>query len=409
MTDDFNDLLPEFNSMTTALAGLTILDCSRVLAGPYCAQLLGDLGATVIKVEQPKSGDETRQWGPPFVGGESTYFWAANRNKRSLTLDLATVHGQEVFKRLVQNAAVLLDNYKLGTLERWGLSDEELWKLNPHLVHTSISAYGISGPMAQQPGYDLLLQAFGGLMSITGEPQGTPIKVGVAIVDILTGLHAATATLAAVRHAEATGQGQRIDCALLDTAVASLVNVGTAFLATGNPPQRWGNAHATIVPYQLFYAADAPFVLAVGNDRQWARTCEVLGHVEWTTDPRFATNPARVTHRGLLVDLLQQVFVQRPAQAWLSALQAASVPAARVNTLPELFADDQVQHQQLQQTVPHPTAGDIALLGFPFKLSATPAAIEQPPPLLGEHNEELLNGLGYTWAEIEELRRAGVV
>ena len=392
----------------TSLAGLLILDCSRVLAGPYCAQILGDLGATVIKLEAP-SGDETRQWGPPFVEGESTYFWAANRNKRSITLDVSQAAGQQIFMQLAARSAVLLDNYKVGTLERWGLDDEALWQHNPKLVHTTISAYGSAGPRATAPGYDLLLQAFGGLMSITGEPEGAPMKTGVALVDVLTGLYAAIATLAAVRHADATGQGQRVACALLDAAVAALVNVGTAFLATGTAPQRWGNAHATIVPYQLFQASDAPLLLAVGNDGQWRRCCAVLEHPAWANDPRFSTNPDRVAHRAALVAEIAVVLAQHSAASWLERFAAAGVPAAPVNTLPALFADPQTQHQQLQLPIEHSTAGSINLLGFPYKLSHTPAAITAPPPLLGEHTDAILSELGYTTADIARLHAEGIV
>ncbi len=393
--------------MSAPLAGLTVLDCSRVLAGPYCAQLLGDLGAAVIKVEQP-GGDETRQWGPPFVAGESTYFWAANRNKRSLTLDLAQPAGQAVLHRLVATSAVLIDNFKLGTLERWGLDDAALWQLNPRLVHTAISAYGPRGPLAVQPGYDLLMQGFGGWMSITGAADGEPSKAGVALVDVLTGLYAATATLAAVRHAEQSGQGQRVDCALLDAAVAGLVNVGTAFLATGRAPQRWGNAHATIVPYQLFAASDAPLLLAVGNDRQWARCCDVLAQPAWAIDERFATNPARVAHRAALVALIAAVLAQRPAAEWLSCLTAAGVPCGPVNDLGAVFGSEQVQHQGMIQELEHPTAGPIRLLGTPFKLSGTPAAVPAAPPVLGADTAAILAELGYSAAEIAALAASGV-
>lgn len=390
-----------------SLAGIIVLDCTRVLAGPYCTMLLGDLGADVIKVEQPGRGDETRAWGPPFVAGESPYFWAANRNKRSLTLDLGQAEGRAIFAGLVARCHVLVENFKRGTLERWGFDDAALWRLRPGLVHTAISAYGPTGPRAEQPGYDFLLQAESGWMSITGEPDGQPMKAGVALVDVLTGLYASNATLAALRHAEATGQGQRVDCSLFQSAVAALANVGSTFLATGRAPQRWGNAHATIVPYQLFETADQPIVLAVGNDRQWRRCCAALELPELAQ--RFATNPERVAARATLIPLLERQLATRTAEEWLAALGAAQVPAAPVRTLPQVFDDPQAAFAGLQVPVEHPGAGVVQLPGLPFTLSATPADVRLPPPLLGQHTAEVLLAAGHTQSDIERWQASGVI
>jgi formyl-CoA transferase len=391
------------------LAGILVLDCSRVLAGPYCAMLLGDLGADVIKIEQPGTGDETRSWGPPFVGGESPYFWTANRNKRSLTLDLSRAEGHAIFKHLLARADVLIENYKVGTLPRWGFGDPALQAINPRLIHTAITAYGPDGPRAHDPGYDVLLQAEAGWMSITGDPDGAPVKVGMALVDLLTAVYAATATLGALRVAEQTGRGQRVDCSLLRSALAGLVNVGNGFLATHRDPQRWGNAHATIVPYQLFDASDKPFVLAVGNDAQWRRCCEAIGRAAWGSDPRFATNPQRVAHRAALIPLLRDHFATQPADHWLQLLADAGVPAGAVNKLSDVFSDPQVKQQQLAGTIDHPTLGAINLINPPFSFGSSPVDIRLPPPLLGQHTGEVLLEMGFTADEVAAWRDAGIV
>lgn len=391
------------------LAGITVIDCTRVLAGPYCTMLLGDLGADVIKIEQPGRGDDTRTWGPPFVGGESPYFWTANRNKRSLTLDLARAEGQMIVRRLIERGHILVENFKVGTLDRWGLDDATLHSINPALVHTAITAYGPDGPRAAAPGYDALLQAESGWMSVTGTPDGPPMKVGMALVDLLTGLYAANATLAALRVAETSGQGQRVDCNLWQSALAGLINLGSAYLATGNTPQRWGNAHATIVPYQLFETADQPIVLAVGNDRQWQRCCEVLDRVAWSADQRFATNPARVAHRATLVPLLQAVLRQQAAEHWIRLLRDVDVPVGPVNTIPQAFADPQSLHLGLHAAIDHPTAGTINLMTPPFSFSLSPADVRLPPPVLGQHTDAILQEADFTPDQITAFRTAGII
>ena len=409
----------ETRNSSLPLDGVRVLDCTRVLAGPYCTMLLGDLGADVIKLEMPGRGDETRGWGPPFVAGESPYFWSANRNKRSLTLNLAHDEGRALFRRLVARCDILVDNWKAGTLERWGLDDQALWAINPRLVHAAITAYGVDGPHAARPGYDLLLQAEAGWMSITGAPDGPPSKAATALVDVLTGLYAAVAALAALREAEASGRGRRVDCSLLRSAVAGLINVAGAFLASGAEPARWGNAHATIVPYQVFATADRPIVLGVGNDEQWRRCCAVLEMPGWAGDARFATNILRVNNRDVLVPLLAERLRRRPAAEWLAAFVAGGIPAGPVNTVPEVFADPQVLHERLVVEAERSTAlpdqpgrrgsGAIPLLDAPFRIGDAPDLVRLAPPLLGQHSDEILSWLGASDEEIERWRAAGVV
>ncbi|WP_050742372.1 CaiB/BaiF CoA transferase family protein [Symbiobacterium thermophilum] len=393
------------------LAGIRVLDLSRVLAGPYCAQMLGDAGADVIKVESP-AGDDTRAWGPPFLAGcepqpgrpgDSAYYVSCNRNKRGIVLDLTTPHGQEALCRLVARADVLIENFKPGTMERWGLGYEDVLRpLNPRLVYASISGYGRTGPDADLPGYDFVAQAVGGIMSITGEPEGDPMKVGVAVTDLTTGMMAAFAICAALIARQATGRGQRVDLSLLETQVAWLANVGQSYLVSGQPPRRWGNAHASIVPYELFHAADRPIVVGVGNDAQFARFCAVLGRPEWAADERFATNPARLRHRRELVGLIARELRTRPAAEWLAAMRAAGVPSGPVRTIPEVFADPQVLARGMKVECNHPVAGLISLIGIPFKFSDTPATVRRPPPRWGEHTAEVLAEIGYSAEEIKQ-------
>ncbi len=394
------------------LAGLKVLDLSRVLAGPYCAMLLGDAGADVIKVEPP-AGDDTRAWGPPFLSGcepgpdypgDSAYYASCNRNKRGIVLDLSTPAGQEAVRRLAVQADVVIENFKAGTMARWGLGYEEvLQPLNPRLVYANISGYGRTGPDANLPGYDFVAQAVGGVMSITGVPAGDPMKVGVAVTDLTTGMLAAFSICAALLGRQSTGRGQRVDLSLLETQVAWLANVAQAYLVSGREPARYGNAHASIVPYELFYAADKPVVVAVGNDQQFRRFVEILGRPGWATDPRFATNPARVRNRTELVVMIAAVMRERPAADWLGQMQAAGVPGGPVRTLPEVFADPQVLARGMKTDVAHPAAGTLPLIGIPFKFGDSPGTVRLHPPCLGEHTLEVLQEAGFTAAEIAAL------
>jgi crotonobetainyl-CoA:carnitine CoA-transferase CaiB-like acyl-CoA transferase len=384
-----------------ALSGIKVLDLSRVLAGPWCGQVLGDLGADVVKVERPGSGDDTRGWGPPWVldsAGEATddaaYFFSANRNKRSIAIDIASAEGQAMVKRLAGQADVLLENYKVGGLKAYGLDYDSLAALNPRLVYCSITGFGQTGPYAPRAGYDFLVQAMGGLMSVTGErddqPGGGPQKVGVAVADILTGLYAAIGVLAALQHRERTGLGQHIDLGLLDVQVACLANQAANVLLAGVVPQRMGNAHLSIVPYQDFPTADGDMILAIGNDGQFARFCEVAGRAEWAQDARFATNTERVRHRQTLIPLLRQTTVLRTTAEWVQALEAHAVPCGPINRIDQVFAEPQVLARGMAVTLQHPRLGPLQVAGSPLKLSASPVRYRQAPPDLGAHRDEVL-------------------
>jgi len=397
------------------LEGVRVLDLTRALAGPYCTMMLGDLGADVIKVERPGRGDDSRGWGPPFAGepygpypGESAYFIAVNRNKRSLTANLKSPEGQQVMRRLAGVSDVLVENFRAGVLDRMGLGYEELHGLNPRLVYCSISGYGRTGPYAERPGYDVIIQAEGGMMAITGPEEGPPSRVGVPIVDITAGMFAATAVLAALRARDLTGEGQLVDVSLLDTQVALLANVASNYLVGGAEPRRLGNAHPNIAPYEAFPARDRWFALAAANERQWAALCDVIGRPELKDDPRFATNGARVSNRSELVTVLNDVFAGRDADEWLPDLREAGLPCGPINTVPDVFDHPQAQARDLALETEHPTAGPVRLTGFPYKLSQTPAEVRQPPPLLGQHTEEVLTEvLDYTAAEVAGLREQG--
>ncbi|HEV2149810.1 MAG TPA: CoA transferase [Longimicrobiaceae bacterium] len=375
------------------LAGLRVLDLGRVLAAPLCTMVLGDLGAEVIKVERPGEGDDTRTWGPPWAEGpagrESAYFLCTNRNKRSVTADLKTEAGRERVRRLARDADVLIENFFPGTMERWGLGYEELSAGNPGLVFCSVTGYGSEGPEAGLPGYDFAVQARSGWMAVTGEPEGEPMKVGMALADVLTGQNAAIAILAALRERERSGHGQRVEVALFDSALAGLVNVGQAALVTGREPRRWGNAHAAIVPYQAFHAADRPFVLAVGNDAQWRRCCGALGLPELADDLRYATNPARVENREALVAALAERLRERPAAAWLQLLEEAGVPCGPVQSVREALGDPAFTERGGLWDVEGATFGRTRMVGSPMRFSRTPVGLRRPPPGLGEHTEEV--------------------
>ena len=402
---------PQFSSpaMRGALDGIRVLDLTRVLAGPWCAQNLADLGAEVIKVERPPSathvgGDDTRAWGPPHLrdgqGRETetaTYYLAANRGKKSITIDLASAAGQAEIRTLVASCDVMIENYKVGQLLRYGLDHASLLALKPSLVYCSITGFGQTGPWAYRPGYDFIVQGLSGFMSITGERDdacehcqgGGPQKAGIAISDLLTGVYATSAILAALFHVARTGIGQHIDMALLDVMVSTMANMNTAYLNSGEVPGRAGNAHASIVPYQVFACADGHLILAVGNDGQFRKFCDVAGCAEFVGDVRFSSNPARVRNRAVLVPLLEAVFVKRAKHDWIAALEAAGVPCGPIDDLSEVFENPQVKARGLRIELPHATAGKVALVANPMRMSATPPRYDLPPPLLGEHTDEI--------------------
>ena len=396
--------------MPRALQGLKVLDMSRQLAGPGCAMMLGDLGADVIKIVRAGVGDETRAWGPPFVNGESAYFLCTNRNKRSLTLNLKDDRGAAIARRLAEQSDVMIENFRIGRLTEMGLGYEDLKPKNPGLIYCSISGFGHTGPDQNLPGYDFMIQARGGFMSITGEPEGHPTKVGVAIADIAAGLFSNSAILAALYAREKTGRGQHIDTALLDAQIALLANVGSSALCTGEPPQRYGNAHPNVVPYQTFPTADGHLALAIGNDGQWTRFCQAAGKPEWPKDARFSTNPQRVVNRDALIDLMIDFFKGKTTSEWLALCAENDVPAGPVNTVDKVFEDPQALARGMLVEMDHPTVGTARLAGSPMNLSETPVEIRRPPPLLGEHTDEILTEqLGCTVEEVDTLRRDGVV
>ena len=395
-------------------SSLRVLDFTRVLAGPVCSMLLGDYCADVIKMERPGRGDDTRHWGPPWAGSDaarmSAYFLSVNRNKRSLTLNLQEAEGRALARRLALASDVLIENFRVGQMAAWGLDYEALAAEHRGLVYCSISGYGQAGPRAHEPGYDSVIQAQSGLMAITGEAQGEPMKIGVALSDVITGLFATTAIQAALLQRERSGRGQYIDVALLDAQLAAMVNIASNALVAGDEPGRYGNAHPSIVPYQTFQAADRTFSLAVGNDRQFARLCAIIECEELATDPRFADNPARVQHRDALIPQLEVAFRRQPAQHWINAALAAGIPAGPINTVGEALRDPQVAARGLVQEVTLSDGSVAPMLGPVAQLSAEPATIRHAPPALGQHTEEILRErLGLDTAAIADLRRRGIV
>lgn len=400
---------------TAPLAGIRVLDLTRVLAGPWCTQNLADLGAEVIKIERPGSGDDTRGWGPPYVRdehgqdtSEAAYYSCANRNKHSVTVDLASEQGAEVIRQLARHCDILVENFKVGGLRKYGLDYESLKAINPALIYCSITGFGQTGPYAQRPGYDFMIQGMGGLMSVTGEkdsmPGGGPQKAGVAVVDLMTGMYATVGILAALNERHRSGLGQHIDTALLDCQVAMMANQSLNYLASGQAPVRAGNAHPNLVPYQVFAATDGHLIVAVGNDTQFKQYCRVLGCPELALDARFATNAARVRHRSELIPVLEQYMLTRGRDEWLDVLEQAGIPAGPINTLAQVFEDPQVQARGMQLALPHPLAGTAPAVASPLRFSATPVQYKKASPLLGEHTYEVLERiLGMDKAAVDAL------
>jgi crotonobetainyl-CoA:carnitine CoA-transferase CaiB-like acyl-CoA transferase len=407
--------------MPAALEGIRVLDLSRVLAGPWCSQNLADLGADVIKVERPGAGDDTRGWGPPFLKArdgtdteDSAYYLAANRGKRSVAIDLASEAGRRIVLELAAVSDVVLENYKVGALRKYGLDFDSLAAINPRLVYCSITGFGQTGPWSHRAGYDFIIQGLGGMMSITGEaddrPGGGPQKVGVAVADLMTGMYATQAVLAALFHRERTGEGQHIDMALLDVQVAMTANMASNYLHSGRPPRRWGNAHPNLVPYQTFRTADGWIIVAAGNDGQWRRFCELGGRAELCDDPRFRRVQDRIRNREALAPLLEEMVARRSSKEWIDGMEAAGVPCGPINDLKQVFENPQVQARGMRIDIERADAGPVKLVANPIKASRTPPAYRLPPPRLGEHTDEVLSAvLGWDAARIEAARAAGAI
>jgi crotonobetainyl-CoA:carnitine CoA-transferase CaiB-like acyl-CoA transferase len=397
--------------MARPLEGIRIIDLSRIVAGPLATQIFGDYGAEVIKIEQPGVGDDSRAWVPPKApDGSAAYFFSINRNKRSVTLNLKHARGKALLKALVARADVVIENFKPGTMEDLGLDYDALRRENPRLIYCQISGFGNSGPARERAGYDSILQGITGLMSITGEREGPPVKAGVALIDEITALYAHGAILAALLHRERTGQGQKVECSLLESGVAAMMNAATAYLVAGAVQGRWGSAHESLVPYQAFKARDGYLIIGAGNDRLWKAFCDVIGAPEWADDPRFDTNLKRVERREELVRLIEQRLQSRSRDEWIAVFAAAGLPTGPINTVDQVFQDPQVLHRGMAQEIEHPTAGRVKLVGIPVKFTATPGEIRLPPPLLGQHTDEVLTGLlGLSPQDLAVLRSDGVI
>jgi crotonobetainyl-CoA:carnitine CoA-transferase CaiB-like acyl-CoA transferase len=403
-----------------ALDDIVVLDLSRVLAGPWCTQNLADLGATVIKVEKPGEGDDTRKWGPVYLRdpqtgarADSAYYLAANRGKYSITVDMASEEGQRILRDLAKQADVVVENYKLGGLKKYGLDYDSLSAINPRLVYCSITGFGQTGPYAPRAGYDVIIQGMGGLMSVTGErddlPGGGPQKAGVALADVMTGLYATIAILAALNQRHRSGRGQYIDMALLDVQVATLANQAMNYLISGKPPRRSGNAHPNIQPQDVFACSDGMIILACGNDGQFLRLCQALGHPEWATDERFAVNAQRARNVEALTALLREALARRSRDEVIALLDSAGVPCGPINSVPEVFAEPQVQSRGMLRHIPHPCGVDVPQVASPLRFAGAPLSYDMPPPLLGEHTDTILRSLGYSPERIDELRAAGII
>ncbi len=404
--------------MRSSLDGLRVLDLSRVLAGPVCTQILGDLGAEILKIEKPNEGDDTRQWGPPFLKdkdgndtAESAYYLSCNRNKKSITVDITKPEGQKIIHGLATKSDILIHNFKVGGLDKYGLGFEAMHKAHPHLIYTAISGFGQDGPLASEPGYDLMAQAMGGLMGHTGAENQDPTKAGVALVDIMTGLYAAIGTLAALNARSATGKGQLVDLALLDVTLASMTNIAQYYLTSGKVPKRFGNAHATIVPYQSFEAKDGHMVIAVGNDHQFRKFADALGQTTWADDARFAHNSARVANRETLVPMIADILSRKTVDEWVALMQDIDVPAAPVNSIDKVFAIPQIQSRGMEIEMAHPDSNaPVKLVGSPFHLSETPISYRLPPPVMGQHTAETLTFLlGLSSSELADLQAKKVI